>query len=161
VLRIEIAGESWLADVGFGGCVLTAPLRLAFETVQETAHDAYRLMPHPEGASLEVLRDGVWITAWELSFEPCTPADYEMANWYTSTFPTSHFRHNLLAGLTTPQARHALLFNRYTVRPVGGQPVRAILSADEIETTLRDVFGLPVEPSWRPLIARAAATAPD
>jgi len=159
VLRIELDGQSWLADAGFGGCVLTAPLRLEAGE-QTTDHDTYRLVPIPGGVTLEVHREAGWLAAWELSLDPCVPGDYEMANWYTATFPTSHFRHNLLAAKTTPEARYGLLFNRFTVRPRGGETQSSILDADGIEAALRDTFGLPVQPDWRPLIERAALGAP-
>ncbi|WP_257838131.1 arylamine N-acetyltransferase [Phenylobacterium sp. J426] len=78
-----------------------------------------------------------------------------MANWFTSTHPTSHFRHNLLAARTTPEARYALLFNQLTVRPLDGPVERRTLDANGIEAALRDVFGLAVEPDWRPMIEAA------
>jgi N-hydroxyarylamine O-acetyltransferase len=31
LLRVDVGDESWIADVGFGGMVLTAPLRLAVD----------------------------------------------------------------------------------------------------------------------------------
>jgi N-hydroxyarylamine O-acetyltransferase len=161
VLKVQVEGEPWLADVGFGGCVLTAPLRLQPDVEQATDHDAYRLTRRGEELRLEVLREPGWVPAYDVSLVPCAPRDYEMANWFTSTHPSSHFRTNLLAGRTTPQARYSLLFNRFTVRPRGGAPTKQILDADGIERTLRQVFGLPVEPSWRPVIERAAAAAPD
>jgi len=160
VTRVEIGGRSWLADVGFGGCVMTAPLRLEPDTPQETPHDIYRLTPFAGGVSLEVLRDDVWRPAWDLPLEPCEEADFEMANWWTSAHPSSHFRHNLLAARTTPDARHALLLNRLTVRPIAGDPTAETLDADGIESALREVFGLNVEPAWRPIIERAALGAP-
>jgi N-hydroxyarylamine O-acetyltransferase len=155
VTRVEIEGVSYLADVGFGGCVLTAPLRLAPRVEQVTRHDTYRLVPFPGGVTLEVFRDEAWLPAWDLPLDPCEDADFEMANWWTSTHPSSHFRHNLLAARTTPEARYAILFNRFTVRPVGGLPSRTTLDADGIESVLCGVFGLPVEASWRPLIEAA------
>jgi N-hydroxyarylamine O-acetyltransferase len=84
-----------------------------------------------------------------------------MANWFTSTHPTSHFRANLLAGRTTPEARYGLLLNRLDHRPVGGDATREILDAAGIERVLVEVFGLPVEPSWRPLFDRAVAMGVD
>ena len=161
VLHVIAEGSPWLVDVGFGGCVLTAPLAFDSDAEQATAHDTYRLRREGESLWQEVLRDGRWLPAYELSLAPCVPRDYEMANWFTSTHPTSHFRHNLLAAKTTPQARFGLLFNRLTTRPVGAAPTVEILDADGIETALRDVFGLPVEPSWRPIIDRAAKGAPN
>lgn len=160
VLRVAAEGRDWLVDVGFGGCVLTRPLALDAETPQETAHDTYRLTPVGADLRLEVAREPGWVPAYDVSLSPCVARDYEMANWFTSTHPSSHFRSTLLAGRTAPEARYGLLFNRFTVRPLGGRPTQEILDADGIERALREVFGLAVEPSWRPVIERAAATPP-
>lgn len=155
VLRVVAEGQAWLTDVGFGGCVLDAPLRFEPHLEQETAHDRYRLTPVGEDLRLEVLREPGWVPAYDIGLSPCVPRDYEMANWFTSTHPTSHFRHNLLAARTTPEARYALLFNQLTVRPLDGPVERRTLDADGIEAALRDVFGLAVEPDWRPMIEAA------
>lgn len=156
VLRVELDGASWLVDVGFGGCVLTAPMQLTPDT-QTMDHDTYRLTPAEGGVTLEVRRDAGWLAAWELSFDPCQPADYEMANWYTSTFPTSHFRHDLLAAITKDHARYGLLHNVLTTRPRDAAPTRQVLNASGIRDALHDIFGLTPEPAWEPVIARAAA----
>ncbi len=159
VLRVELEGASWLVDVGFGGCVLTAPMRMA-PGEQSTDHDTYRLTPVEGGVTLEVRRDAGWLAAWELSFDPCQPADYGMANWYTSTYPTSHFRHDLLAAITKDAARYGLLHNVLTTRPRGGIPTRQVLDAAGIRSALFDIFGLTPEPAWDAMIARAAARPP-
>ena len=155
VLRVTAEGEAWLADVGFGGCVLTAPQRMVPHLEQATDHDRYRLTPVGEDLRLEVLREPGWVTAYDICLSPCEPRDYEMANWFTSTHPTSHFRHNLLAARTTPQARYGLLFNQLTVRHRNGPVEKTTLDADGVEAALRDVFGLPVQPDWRPVIEAA------
>lgn len=160
VLRVMAEGEPWIVDVGFGGCVLTAPLRLRPGLEQATDHDRYRLTPVGEDLRLEVLREPGWVPAYDISLSPCVPRDYEMANWFTSTHPTSHFRKNLLAARTTPEARYGLLFNQLTVRPLGGRPEKTTLDAAGIEAALRDVFGLAPEPSWGPIIEAAAEGRP-
>ena len=160
VLRVHAEGQVYFVDVGFGGCVLTAPLLFEPNQEQQTDHDLYRLVPAGEDLRLEVRREAGWLPAYDVSPSPCVPRDYEMANWFTSTHPTSHFRHNLLAARTTPEARYGLLFNRLTTRPLGGQTTSEILDADGIEAALRQVFGLPVETSWRPIIERAAMGPP-
>ena len=161
VNRVEIDGVSWLADVGFGGCVLSAPLLLDSPDAQAARHDRYRLVPIAGGVTQEVEREQGWVPAYDLSMVPCVPRDYEMANWFTSTHPTSHFRSTLLVALTRPEARYGLLHNRLTVRPVGDEPAREILDAAGIERVLVEVFGLPVEPLWRPLFDRAVAMGVD
>ena len=62
-----------------------------------------------------------------------------------------------LDALTKPEARYGLLHNRLTIRPRGGQPNHQLLDAAGIERVLVETFGLPVEPSWRPLFDRAVA----
>jgi N-hydroxyarylamine O-acetyltransferase len=160
VLKVNLDGADWLVDVGFGGCVLTAPLRLEPHVEQATEHDLYRLTPTLGEPRLEVLREAGWVPAYDISLTPCVPRDYEMANWFTSTHPASHFRKNLLAARTAPEARYGLLFNVLTVRPVGGEVTRETLDADGIERALREVFGLAVEDSWRPAIEIAAQGLP-
>lgn len=44
VLGVTIGGETWLADAGFGGCVLTAPLRLFSDEVQDSPHGKFRIV---------------------------------------------------------------------------------------------------------------------
>ncbi len=41
---VELNGERWIADVGFGGQTLTAPIRLIANEEQETPHGPYRLL---------------------------------------------------------------------------------------------------------------------
>src|SRR4051812_25992004 len=45
VLRVEVAGEPFLADVGFGSQTLTGPIRLLSEVAQDTPYGPFRLRP--------------------------------------------------------------------------------------------------------------------
>ncbi len=161
VTRVELDGESWIADVGFGSAIPSEPLRLLPGLIQETRHDTYRLTAYPPGVVLEVLRENEWLPAWQMPLDPCEEVDFELANWWTSAHPSSHFRQNLLAARTAPEARYALLHNRLTIRPVGGASSKEVLDADGIERALREIFLLPVQPGWRGIIERAAAYTDD
>lgn len=157
VLRVSLNGQQWLADVGFGGCVMTSPLRFDTGESQDTAHETFRLVPAGGNILLEASIDEQWQPVYELSTEPRVQADIEQANWFTSTHPESRFRRNLIAARTLPEARYTLLNNRFGVRSPDGRVERLFLDADEIEETLARVFELPVEPEWRPVIEAAAA----
>lgn len=155
-LRVTIGGAPWLADVGFGSCVPTAPLRLDTGEPQVTAHERFRVAPVDGEWQLEAEIAGHWAPVYRLLPSVQRDADYELANWYTATHPQSHFRHRLIVTRTTPDARHALLGGRLTVRGTDGTAERRFLDADEIERELAERFLLPVEPAWRPLLERAA-----
>ncbi len=155
-LQVTLGGSPWLVDVGFGGCVLSEPLRLDSTAPQPTRHDVFRLIPFGDSRLLQVGRKGRWLPLYELSLEPHFQGDYEAANWFTSTHPASPFRQGLRVARTTPEARHGLMANRYTLRRPDGRDERRDLDADGIEAVLREVFELPVERSWRPLFEQAA-----
>lgn len=159
LVRVTIDGVPWLADVGFGSIVPDAPLRMDITTPQATGHDRFRLVPSEDHLDLEAELDGAWATVYQIDRRRQYEIDYAVANWFTSTNPVSHFRHQLIAARTTPQARYMLRDGRFTVRRPGQPPERRFLDADEIERALAEIFTLPVDPAWRPLIARAAAAA--
>jgi N-hydroxyarylamine O-acetyltransferase len=160
VLKVTIDGEAWLADVGFGSCVPTSPLRLGTIEPQPTAHETFRIIPFGDGQLLQADVLGRWMPVYQIDPGRQMPIDYEVANWFTATHPSSHFRHRLIVTRTTPEARHVLLANRLTVRRPGSEAEQSFLDADQIERALVDIFTLPVDPAWRPIIERAVAAGP-
>jgi len=161
VLRVTVDGQPWLCDVGFGSCVLTAPIRFDLTTPQSTQHECFRISPQGNEHLLAALLGDDWMPVYLISPAPCRDGDYVMANYYSSTYPQSIFRHDLLVARSTPEARHALLRNRLTIRRADGGGERRFLNADQIEQALAEVFLLPVAPDWRPVIERAAAAVWD
>ena len=160
VLGVRVPGDDtvWLADVGFGGCVLTAPLRLFSDEVQTTPNGDFRILAIPElGGERQVQANlsGRWAATYQVALGAWADQDYEQANFYTYTHPSSHFTWSLTAGRTTTTARYAMKNNRLTRRDATGALVeQRDLSADELEATLRKVIGLPVEAEWRPVLEK-------
>ncbi|RXZ36774.1 arylamine N-acetyltransferase [Oxalobacteraceae bacterium CAVE-383] len=158
-LRVWLDGQAWLVDVGFGGWVPPGPLALANEAPQRIGQEVFRIRPAtPARAAgsviLEAELEGVWRALYELSPEPLFDVDYLPLNWFTSTHPGSIFKQDLRAAITTPEARYMLMNGRLTVRGRNGGSERRKLDAAQLETVLRETFGLPVEASWRPLLQR-------
>ncbi|HZD91776.1 MAG TPA: arylamine N-acetyltransferase [Pseudolabrys sp.] len=159
VLRVMIDGEPWLADVGFGGCVPTVPLRLNTDALQPSRHESFRIARGAGTVIVEAQRHDAWLPLYEVYPDPQLAIDYEVANWFTATHAESPFRRNLIAARTTPAARYALLDNRLTARKPGGDIEQRMLDADALETALAEIFGLPVAPDWRPAIEAAVGRA--
>ena len=157
VLRVTLDGVPWLVDVGFGGNTLPAPLRMDTDAPQPTSLETMRVFPFGGDFLVQMLLPDGWKALYEVSPEPQLEVDYELANWYTSTHPQSHFRHELRVARTTPDARYALGNARLTIRRKDAAPEQRRLDADGLEAALADIFGLNVEPDWRPILERAAA----
>ncbi len=116
-LRVDLAGEAWLADVGIGGLSLAAAVRLDRSDEQPTPHEPRRILR--EGARFfhqAKLEDG-WSDVYEFTHDVMHPIDCELANWWTSTSPASKFRQNLTVALAGPAGIRRSIRNRdFTIR---------------------------------------------
>lgn len=162
LLRVEISGESWLADVRFGGLVPTAPLRLEPNLVQATPHGDFRLLQHAHDWTLEARLDDGFLPLYQFDLIPWYDVDYQMANWFTSTSPASVFRRDLLVARIVSSGRATLRNGYFRLREtVGRLEERQLPGVDAVTAVLEEVFGLdvPDDPALRHGIERALAAA--
>jgi len=145
LLQVTIDGERFIADVGFGGLTLTAPLRLAAGIEQATPHERHRILEEGGVHSLQAHVAGEWQTLYTFELNEAQLADYEVSNWYLCNFPQSHFVNTVVAGRPEPGVRHALRGNRYSTHRMGGETQqRFIASVGEFLETLEGPFGIRV-----------------
>ena len=143
LLRVDLPEGPFLCDVGFGGQSPTAPLKLEPGTEQATPHGTYRLVVHDGVYDLQMRLPDRWGAMYRFTLEPRHPADYEVANWFTSTHPQSRFTNNLVASRAHPD-RRVNLFNRRktTYRPGGGEDEEVLADAAALRRVLAEDFGL-------------------
>lgn len=143
-IRVELDGESWLTDVGVGGLSLTSPLRLVMDIEQATRHEPRRIVQ--EGARLfhQVRLGAAWEDVCEFTLEEMPAIDRELANWYTSAHPASHFKNRLIVARAAPEGQRLTLLNdELSLRDRYGVPSkRRIATADELLDVLRKQFAL-------------------
>lgn len=143
LLQVDVDDELWIADVGFGGQTLTGPLRLVEHVPQSTPHEPFRLMRLAGDYALQTDVRGAWRTLYRFDLQEQVLPDYELASWYLSNNPESHFVQRLIAARTEPQRRYALSNNELAVHDVGGETVRRKLtSAAALRDVLRETFGI-------------------
>ena len=142
LLRVRAEGADYIADVGFGGLTLTAPLRLEPLVEQATPHETHRLVPREDGTSmLQARLEGEWHDLYAFDLAPQLPVDYEAANWYLATNPRSQFVKGIIAARAGPGMRHALRNTRYTVHVPGQPPRRRFVSGvEELRELLAEHF---------------------
>jgi N-hydroxyarylamine O-acetyltransferase len=142
-LVVRLDGIPHLVDVGFGGLALGAPIRLDTEDSQATAQHPRRVVRQGEFLMHQAWRNDMWLDVYRFSFEPHTAADYEMANWYTSTHPNSRFRNNLIVARAGADRHWSILNREFNTRHVDGEvETRTMSDAEELLDVLRDTFGL-------------------
>ncbi|HYD51368.1 MAG TPA: arylamine N-acetyltransferase [Gemmatimonadaceae bacterium] len=164
VLRVEVEGESYLADVGFGGQTLTAPLAFRLDVVQETPHEPYRLVHADEHLLLETHVRDAWRPLYRFDLQPQLPPDYEVSSWYLANHPASHFLSGLIAARPAAGRRNALRDNQLTTHHLGGgSETRLVETPEALRETLTDVFGLvlPEGPELERALVEIAARRPS
>nr|WP_199047636.1 arylamine N-acetyltransferase [Dyella sp. ASV24] len=149
LLRVEVEGESWLADVGFGSMALGGALRLVADEAQPTSLEPFRLVTDGVQWRTQALVRDEWRTLYRFGLQPTEPIDYVVANHFTSTYPESHFLHSLIAARTLADRRLGLRDREFVVHTLGQESVRRTLQgAEEIKRVLEEQFGirLPASP---------------
>lgn len=148
VLAVDIGGATYVADVGFGGLTLTAPLRLRAEAEQQTPHEVFRLLDGEAGWRLEAKIGEEWRVLYAFDLTELGLEDYQAMNDLASSSPG--FRDNLIAARAEKGRRLALSNNRFTIYPVGGAAETRLLgSVAEIRETLGGPFGIALPASER------------
>jgi N-hydroxyarylamine O-acetyltransferase len=156
VLRVELEDDVYIADVGFGMSP-TAPLRLVPDVAQETPHESFRLLHSDGHFTLQCNLKGHWTSFYLFDLQEQAAVDYQVANHYVSTWPTSHFVTSLIAARATADGRYGLRNNRLSIHRLNGESEQRVLtSAAEISAVLKDRFGVvvPDEPAFAARLAR-------
>jgi len=147
LLRVDLAEESLVVDVGFG-TALTAPLALEAGTEQNTPHESFRLVPVEGEFDLQVKFGDVWTDLYRLSLQEQMPIDYEAINWYTSTYPDSLFVRNVIAARPGLHCRHTLFNDKFTTRHLDGKVDRRILNGvKDFDEVFSSCFGVTLSDS--------------
>lgn len=149
LLRVEIDGCDYIADTGFGALTLTAPLRLEVGTEQATPHEPFRLMPFGDEFLLQAKVDSAWRTLYRFGLQEQLQPDYEVASWYLSNHPRSHFVTSLMAARSAPGRRYTLRNTDLAVHDLrAGTERRTLASPAALRAVLEDHFQLrlPDEP---------------
>lgn len=160
LLRVEVGGSPYVADVGFGGQTLTGPLRLEPWAEQATPHEPYRLMPAGDEFVMEARIRGGWRPLYRFDLKEQPRADYEVSNWYLSHHPESHFVTSLIAARQAPGHRYTLRDRELAVHRLGGGTERRTLAdVRELREALEGVFriGLPDSPELEAALGRVIA----
>jgi len=143
LLQVEVDGNPWLADVGFGGAGLLGPIPLTPGEAKRQFAWRYQIV---EESGMCVLRTQVgemWQDLYAFTLEPQHLPDLEMANYYVSTHPESRFVQTLAVQRASLEVRYALRNREFIIdRGAAGLTTRIVADDDEIVRVLADDFGL-------------------
>lgn len=142
LLLVDLEGVTYLADVGFGGVTLTAPLVFEAGREQATPHEPFCIDSiDADTYLLQVKLDDTWAPLYRFDLEPQFDIDYELANHFVATHPQSIFVSNLLVARVAGDSRYAMFNRRLTV--YGPEPSqRELTTAGALRDVLQNEIGI-------------------
>jgi N-hydroxyarylamine O-acetyltransferase len=105
---VELDGETWLCDVGFGGSGFRHPLLLKPDLEQEQLSEIYRLHEsdvHGFYLQKKISRAHDWEPLYTFKIDAALPVDLEMANFYTANSDDHVFRGGIIGTRMTERGR--------------------------------------------------------
>lgn len=144
LLAVDLPEGTYLADVGFGACLLDTPLRFKTGIEQRTTMGTYKLAEDDGLYWLSAKQPAGWRIKYAFNMEPQIAADHELGNWYTSTSPAVPFTSMVIMERLAADKRYKLINRRFLTEARDGEVVseRALASAQELGDTLDKVFNI-------------------
>ncbi|MGV9008676.1 arylamine N-acetyltransferase family protein [Brevundimonas sp.] len=147
---VQLDGQTVIADVGFGGRAPRQLLDIDQRDVPiddgDAAGEPLRLVGAGEhGVMVQRFLDDRWANQFSLERVAAHASDLEVANHYQATASTSHFRHHLFVGRFRQDGRDGLFDTRLSRRYGSETVVETLTSLEQMEQTLREVFGIDPE----------------
>ncbi len=154
-LLVEVDGQRFLADVGFGSAGLFVPVPLDEKRVSSQFAWQYRIVERGGLRLLQTADGDEWTDLYSFSLESQLPADYEMASYYVSTHPDSRFVSTLTAQRLTPEGRHTLRGAEYTLDRGTSVTKRLLGEGIDLRSFVAETFGLTLPQGWSFVAAEA------
>ena len=143
VLLVEVDGEKWMCDVGYGNDGIMTPLLLKVGLEQKQIANTYRFGWHEKyGYVLHKEEENNFMPMYAFTLEECTFDDLLMSNHFTSTFPGAFFTMVKVCTMPTPDGRLTLFNDMFKILKNGQVTERKLTTEEEFKEVLREYFKL-------------------
>lgn len=158
MLRVEVGGAAWLADVGFGAGFLE-PIPLHHDAIVQQGEWRYRVARRAshEWTLSSWQRDG-WSAMYAFTLEPQHHIDYEVANHFTATHPDSPFVGQPVVLGPGAGQRLGLVGRELRTTHPDGTVERRGLDGAELRSLLSDHFAIALTEEELALLATPTAS---
>ena len=146
IILVEINGKNYIADVGFGGPGTFLPIPFEIDREDVQIHGTFRITKDDTHKFLMQKKtiEG-WFNVYAFNLDQVYPADLLMSNFFTSTYPESHFRNNLIMALHLPNGRLTLLNRQLTTVKNNISQSHEIQTHDELLLVMTEQFGIKLD----------------
>jgi N-hydroxyarylamine O-acetyltransferase len=140
-LTVEIDGDSFLVDPGFGGHGPLVPVPVREGADARDGADRHRMVRRDDEWVLEAEIDGRLVPLWTSTLEPQFPVDFEVANHWVSTAAASPFVNRLMLRALMPGGRTSVMNRDVSLLRGGRAEKYQLADRAALRQLLADHFG--------------------
>ena len=147
VNRVNIEGQDWISDVGFGGRAARVPLKIEDGYEVDDGDGRIRISTDADfGYRISRYQDSAWSDQYTVETEAAHSADILSGNHWTESHPQSHFRLGMGVGLFTEDGRTSFYGGVLTHRgaQTHSQTIKGLSATLDV---LKSEFGLDLDMS--------------
>lgn len=142
LILLELEGERYVVDVGFGANGPKAPVKLDPEPTRGPHGDEYRVVPNALGDYLlQIKKHGDFFTLYSFDLARYNEADFEMSHFYSHKHPSAGFVNNLVVARIHDGEVRSLKNDSYMKIYPSGEQQQVITSAAQLRELLAGEFG--------------------
>jgi N-hydroxyarylamine O-acetyltransferase len=161
VLAVSWPGSgSYLADVGFGGLTLTAPIRLDADGVQPTPHEDFRVRREGDDHVVEAHVSREWKPLYKVGQAKVEICDLAVCDFFHRNSKEAPFARSLAVARVVGQERRTLHNHRLKLYADARERCLAV-GERELLVTLKAQFGIALEPDEAADLLRVFKTLAD
>jgi len=158
---VELEGQTWLCDVGFGGSGFREPVMLEAERAVEQMGEIYRLHASEEhGFYLQKKVEAEWQPLYTFKVDRALPIDMQMANFYTSKSADHVFLDAIIGTRMTARGRVTLSDHTFKVFDLidGTLERETVTDFEQYVESLEKHLGVELSEPEKALLERRFAT---
>jgi N-hydroxyarylamine O-acetyltransferase len=145
IMRVEIDGEFYLADVGVGTVTPETPLKLVENEETEVRGITYKFTKDPLlGWVLNFIRKGEWTSLYSFTEEKQLEIDFVQPSFYCQYHPDSIFNKKNMVAIRTEAGKYSLDGNIFRILE-NGQTTEKECTDSEVTEVLEKYFGIKLD----------------
>ncbi|WP_114749958.1 arylamine N-acetyltransferase family protein [Pleomorphovibrio marinus] len=145
LLLVNFGEEPYIADVGFGGNTLTAPLPLQSQEAHSTSHEDFKISHNGSLYVLHIKLEENWKPMYSFGLDEYLLPDYQVMSYYLCNHEKSLFMNHLFLAQTKEDGRYGLMDDHFSFHPVNGKTQKErIQNMEHLLVRIRDVFGIDI-----------------
>jgi N-hydroxyarylamine O-acetyltransferase len=141
-LVVALAEGPFVVDPGFGRLAARAPVPLRQGVDVKFGEDTHRIVRDGDHWTLQARVDGEESPCWTTPLDETHAIDFEVANHYTATHPSSPFRNRLMLRMFTRDGRVTVADREVTVTCEGRSQTSELPDRKALRALLADRFGV-------------------